>query len=354
MKLLATLTDSLDPGFGRIAAVDLEREDAEIVLEWLPPPSLRTSGKGFLGIAWLGVPGQSDLVACAHGGLCRIDPATWTVTGVLSQPCMNDLHHAAVHDGRLLVANTGLDRIDVFETSGRFVGGWDLSPGWMTAERLRGCNPSRPGWAGALQRGWQLESTALENEPFTGDLEQRASSSLPFPTRKTRHFVHPNHVTMLEGRPLVTRFLDRSIQDLADWSLAIPETPGHPHDGELHGDCFWITCTSGLIVGYAIEKGRLTSREVKRIDIPQHIGRSGWCRGLIVTDQLIVVSLTTVQYMPPFGWSDPDLSKTETSILAIDPRTLKLVARVDFQRFGQLPKVFGLVEFPSTAEKAAV
>jgi len=347
VKLLTTISDTLDPGFGRIAAVDLERETAEIVLEWVPPPSLRTSGKGFLGLAWLGAPGRSDLIACAHAGLCRIDPATWTVSGVLHQPCMNDLHHVAVHDGRLLVTNTGLDRIDVFETSGQFVGGWDLSPAWIAAERLSGCNPSRGSWAGALQRGWKLNSNALEDERFPPNLEQSASPSLPFPTRKTRHFVHPNHITMLGGRPLVTRFIDRSIQDLADWSFSIPETPGHPHDGELHGDCFWITCTTGLIIGYAIKNGRLTPQEIERIDIPRRIGRSGWCRGLVVTDHLIVVGLTAMQYMPPFGWSDPDFSKTETSILAIDRRTLKLTARVDFQRFGQLPKLFGMVELPT-------
>ena len=154
MKLLATIADSLGPGLGRIAAVDLERETAEIVLEWVPPPSLRASGKGFLGLAWLGIPGQSDLVACGHAALCRIDPVSWTVTGVLHQPCMNDLHHVAVHDGRLLVTNTGLDRVEVFETSGQFVGGWDLSPAFIAAHRLRGCNPSRGGW----ERAWRSET----------------------------------------------------------------------------------------------------------------------------------------------------------------------------------------------------
>jgi hypothetical protein len=347
VKLLATLTDSLAPGFGRIVEVDLDREDARIVLEWLPPPDLRTSGKAFLGIAWLGAPGRSDLIVCANGALCRIDPTTWTVTGVLHQPCMNDLHHVAVHDGHLLVTNTGLDRVDAFDMSGRFVGGWDLSPAWMAAKRLGGCNPSRQDFDDALRPGWDLRSCMLEDEPFPANLEPDASVLLPFPTRKTRHFVHPNHITMLGGRPLVTRFIDRSIQNLADWSLAVAETPGHPHDGEIDGDCFWITCTTGLIVGYAIKNGRLTSREIERIDIPQRLGRSGWCRGLVVTEQLMLVTLTAVHNAPPFGWSDPDLSKTETSILAIDRRTLKLVARVDLQRFGQLPKLFGMVELPT-------
>ena len=76
----------------------------------------------------------------------------------------------------------------------------------------------------------------------------------------------------------------------------------------------------------------------------QRTGHRGWCRGLIVTDQLFVVTLTGVQYMPPFGWTDADFSNTETSVLAIDRRTRKLAARVDFASFGQLPKLFGLVE----------
>jgi hypothetical protein len=347
VKLLATISDTLDPGFCRIVAVDLERETAEVVLEWLPPPGLRTSGKGFTGIAWLGDPGQSELMVCAHAVLCRVDPATWTVTGMLHQPCMNDLHHVSVHDGRLLVSNTGLDRVDVFELSGRFVGGWDLSPAFVSARRLSGHNPSRESWAKALRRGWTLDTSALEDEPFSDEIEQSASPPLPFPTRKTNHFVHPNHIAMLSGRPLVTRFIDRSIQDLADWSFPIAETPGHPHDGEIHSDSFWITCTTGLIVGYAIENGRLTSREVDRIDVRQRSGRIGWCRSLIVTEPFFIVGLTAVQYRPPFGWPYAEFSETETSILAIDRRTLKLAARVDFQRFGQLPKLYGMVEWPT-------
>jgi hypothetical protein len=347
MKLLVTMTDALDPGFGRLVLVDLAREHAEVVLEWLPPPGLRTSGKGFMGMAWHDVPGRSDLLVCSHAALCRVDTAKWAVTGILHQPCMNDLHHVAVHQGRLLVANTGLDRIDVFETTGHFVGGWDLSPAWINAERLYGCNPTRTSWSDALEIGWTLGANSLEHEPFPVALEQFASPSMPFSTRKTRHYVHPNHIAVVGGRPLVSSFVNRSILDLADWSPVIPQTPGHPHDGEIHDHRFWITCTTGLIVAYAIENGRVTSHELERIDITKRTGRSGWCRGLIVTEQLILVSLTAVQYIPPFGWDDRDITKTETSVLAIDRTTLKAVARVDLSSFGQLPKIFGLIELPA-------
>ena len=156
MKLLATISDTLDPGFCRIVAVDLERETAEVVLEWLPPPGLRTSGKGFTGLAWLGGSRQIrsiNLRACRP--VPRRSTQTWTVTGVLHQPCMNDLHHVAVHEGQgSLVTNTGLDRVDAFDMSGRFIGGWELSPAFITAGRIGGHNPSRKSWAKALQRGW--------------------------------------------------------------------------------------------------------------------------------------------------------------------------------------------------------
>jgi hypothetical protein len=346
VKLLATMSDALDPGFGRLVAVDLDAERADVMLEWLPPPSLRTSGKGFTGIAWLGMPGKSDLIVCSHGALCRINPSTWTVNGILHQPCMNDLHHLAVDEGRLLVANTGLDRIDVFELSGRFIGGWDLSPAWIASERFRGCNPSRESWDAALNIEWNVAPKSLEDVPFPGSLEDRAAVTVPFPTRKTRHFVHPSHIAMVGGRPLVNRFIDRSIQDLADWSFAVPETPGHPHDGELDGDRFWITCTTGLIVAYAMENGRVTSHEVEHINIPESTGRSGWCRGLVVNEQVIAVGLTTIQYLPPFGWSGRDFNKTETSILVFDRRTVAMVGRIDLRQFGQLPKIFGMVVLP--------
>jgi hypothetical protein len=44
-----------------VVAVDLDRENAEVALDWLPPPGLRTSGKGFTGIAWLDVPGYQKI-----------------------------------------------------------------------------------------------------------------------------------------------------------------------------------------------------------------------------------------------------------------------------------------------------
>lgn len=342
MKILASLGDFADEGAGRIVEIDLATRGAREVLRWTPPERLRVRGKGFTGMAWSGTSGESPLLVCSHSSVVRVDARTWTVTGVLHDASMNDLHHVAVHDGRILVANTGADRIDTFDLDGRFLGGWDLAPAWVGAARHAGTNPTRDSWKAALAPGWSGASPALVHEPVEGGYYDNTGSEVPFHTRKVRDFVHPNHVAVVEGRVFVTRFQDRAVQDLGDWSLVIPETPGFPHDGVVDGDRFWITCTNGDVVAYAVERGRVTERIVERANVFEQTGHTGWCRGLLVTPALLVVGLTAIEKMPRYRWCDRPFDKTETAVVAIDRKRGDLVAHVPLAEFGARPKLFDL------------
>jgi hypothetical protein len=342
MKVLVSMGDSTDEGLCRVVAVDVASERADTVFSWLPPPRLRTAGKGFLGLAWGGVPGR--LLACAHAAICRIDTTSWTLDGVLHQPCMNDLHDVAVDQrGRLIVANTGSDRIDVFESDGTFVGGWDLAPAWVLAERMRGANPSRASWRRALAPGWDAQPCALADEPFAEEDASAASTERPYSSRKTRDFVHPSHVALVGDRPIVTRFLDRSIQDLGSWTRVVSETPGYPHDGNVFDDRFWITCTNGKVVAYALEGGTITPREVERLDVFDRAGRCGWCRGLAISETLMVVGLSRLRRTANTRWIERAIEDSETSILAFDRSSSRLVARVDLGAFGGFTKIFAVL-----------
>jgi hypothetical protein len=259
---------------------------------------------------------------------------------------MNDLHHVALHAGRLLVANTGADRVDAFDFDGRYVGGWDFAPAAVTAARLRGANPSREAWASALRPGWEHHPAApLADDPTAGydgdDMGRR-----PFHTRKVRDFVHPNHLTVVEGHVLVTRFQDQALQDLTDGAVVVPETPGFPHDGVYTEDRFWITCTNGLVVAYAVEGGRVTATEVERTDVFASTGRTGWCRGLLVTPEHLIVGLTAIDRMPRYRWCDRPFDQTETSVLIVDRATHALVRRIDLRAHGQRAKLFDLMVWP--------
>lgn len=348
MELLVSMGDAADDGLCRLVHVDLATAHARELLTWLPPPGLRMPGKGFMGIAWADET-RTQLLACAHSAVCRIDATAWRLNGVLHQPCMNDLHHMVIDRDRMWLVNTGADRIDAVDLDGRYLGGWVLEPGWISAARFSGANPSRESWLAANRIGWSGTPGSLHDQPLPPPYEDNADPNRPYSVRKIRDFAHPNHIARVHGRPLVTRFHDRAIQDLSDWSFVVPQTPGHPHDGEAWRDEFWITCTHGLLLAYAIENGRVTARQVDRIDTFQSTGRSGWCRGLVVTPEWLIFGLNAIVETDRSRWCDRPFEETETAIVAIDRRTHREVARVDLSGFGTLPKMFGILPLKDVA-----
>jgi len=345
VKILVTLGDFEDEGVCRIVEVDLARGTAAPWLEWTPPAWIRVPAKGFTGFAWRDGRSRVEAYVCAYAALCRIDVARRVVTGILHQPSMNDLHHVAVAGDRLLLANTGADRIEAFDHGGSFLGAWDLAPTSISDARLQGSTPSREDWEAARRGGWDAPPPPLQDSPPSGDYY--GGRGAPFHARRLRDFVHPNHIAIVEGRTYVTRFLDRSVQRLDDWALAIPETPGYPHDGLVDGDRFWISTTHGILVAYEIVHGLVTSREIERVDVFERTGRSGWCRGLLVTPERLVVGLTAIERMPRVRWCDRPFEATETSVLVIDRSSGRLEARVPLRDLGRKPKLFSIVGSPS-------
>ena len=150
-------------GDGALWQVDLSAERAEKVLGWEPPQHLLVPGKGFAG----GCRGpDGSLYVAAHAAVVRIDLCRGRVTGTLHQPCMNDLHHVAVHEDRLYVSNTGLGAVDVLGMNGHFYGSHALLPAWVNTRRMGVEDPPGlahlwPGWDG---RGGRDRMFANPNE----------------------------------------------------------------------------------------------------------------------------------------------------------------------------------------------
>ena len=227
----------------------------------------------------------------------------------------NDLHHIATREGHVWIANTGFDRVDVFTQEGDFLRGYALTEASADA--------SRP----------------TPDDPYFA----REDGSRPLHLRRLADRVHPNHVTFFEGRALVTRFSDRCVQDLTSWEIVIPCTPGYPHDGFVHGDTLWLTCTNGLVLGYQRDaQGGL--RETERLDVFEASGACGWCRGLWVGEDVMLVGLTRITRMPRYRWCERPFEDTSTSVLVIDRRTSRLRTEIALEPFGQHPKLFSILE----------
>lgn len=341
MKILATVGYFDDTGQCELVEVDLARETARSVLRFLPPPSLRVAGKGFTGATWTGAPGRSDLVVCGHNALHRFDGATLMHNGTLHQPDMNDLHGVHRAGDRLYVVNTGLDAVDVFTLDGRYEGGYRCEPSWVLVERWSGRTPSREEHARLLRPGWTGDAPAFAPAADLGGY-YTAGAAVPLHLRKLRDYVHPNHVTTIGAQVLVTRLADRRVVDVAALRVVL-EAPAPPHDGELDGDRFWITCVDGRVVSYAVEGERVTSREIERIDVTAASERYGWCRGLLVTADHIVVGFSAIRTPPRYPWRTEPFERTTTSIVCLEKRTRRVVARVDLAMEGRHSKVFDLL-----------
>ncbi|MCB9779943.1 MAG: hypothetical protein H6742_15370 [Alphaproteobacteria bacterium] len=328
-----------DGGDGVVWLVDLARERARVLLRWSPPPHLHVPARGFAG-ASLGPCGS--LFVAAHAAVVRVDPQAAAVTGVLHQPCMNDLHHVACLDERLYVSNTGLSAVDVLGFDGAFLGSHALLPAWANARRIGGEDPPRhappvqPGWEGQAPEPWP---EALEDDGYHSLDRARA----PFHQLMLRDHLHVNHVTRAGGRLLATCFDDGTLRDLATFGVAA-HLPGHfLHDGAVHDRSLWVTSIDGSLVELdartLVERRRLSTFAT---------GHHGWCRGLFVTDSHLLVGLTEVRRgrLPRHRWADREPEGSETSVLLLDRADGRLLARVDLTDPIRHAKLYSILPIP--------
>lgn len=343
MRVLVTVGYFDASGEGRLVEIDFAQGTQETRLAYAPPEPLRVPEKGFTGASWSGAPGASTLFVCGPSAVYQVEPNAWSVTAIWHQRCMNDLHHVAVADGRVYVVNTGLEAIDVFSLDGFFSGSHALHPGWLSAARQDGFSPAREALPALLDARFPPRDAEVTEAPLDAYYAPHdPAATLPFSRRKVRDYVHPNHVAVLGGQVLVTRLLDRAVDDVTTFRRVIEGTPGLPHDGFIEGDRFWITCVNGLAVAYAIEGGRVTGREVERVDVFA-TGHTGWCRGLAVTREDVIVGLTAIRRMPRYRWCDRPFEETETSVLRIDRATGRLAGRVALDEGARHPKIFSVL-----------
>lgn len=313
MRWWVTLGD-FESDEGRIVELDEHSPCPREVSRYVPSRERSTHGKGLTGATLA----DDGLLVCSFNAVHHVD-AGGALRDVIVRPDFNDLHHVVSAGDRIWVSNTGLDRVDVFDANGTFVGAHGLVPS---------------------DEEHQRRFDALTTGPYYSQ-----SPDLPFHRRRVRDVVHPNHVALVGGRAIVTEFETRRLRRLDDFRVVVEETPGYPHDGQSFDDALWISCTNGLTVAYRVS-GQLPWREVERLDVFSATGRTGWCRGLWVGTSVIVVGLTRITRAPRVKWCDRPFEGTETSVVVLDRATGALVTRWDLSRFGGHPKIFSIVTAP--------
>jgi hypothetical protein len=331
-----------DGGDGVVWLVDFTRGQSEVLVRWAPAPSLRVPTKGFAGGSRAT---DGTLYVAAHASVVRVDVDAGRVTGVLHHPSMNDLHHVAALDGRLYISNTGLGAVDVIEHDGTFIGSHAFLPAWVNTRRMNGADP--PDWDTALRTAWSGDAPSPWTTPQDGDAYYASDrGAAPFHQLKVRDYLHINHVARVGNRTLATCFGDGSLRDLANFKTVWRQEGAFLHDGVAHGDGFWLTAIDGTL----IELDATTFTERKRLsafDAKHH----GWCRGLAVTNEHLVVGLTEVRRarLPRHRWAEHDPDTSETSVLLLDRDDGRLLARVDLTDRARHSKLYSVILLPEGA-----
>lgn len=347
MKALVTGGYFDDSGEAVVWLADFASEEARVLTRWTPPPHLRVAGRGFTGGS---LDDDGTLYVGCHAALARIDTDSGEVTGVLHQPCMNDLHHVLVDAGRLYVANTGLGSIDVFDVDGRFLGSHAALPAWVNRRRMRGEDPTD--FDQVTKVGWDGIAGSFQPRPTVDDgYHEPDRAGLAFHKCRVPDHLHLNHVCRSGRRLLATSFSTGRLFDVHDLETVWHQPDAYLHDGLLRNGQHWLTSIDGKVFAVDAETFVTTST----ISVFDTTGRTGWCRGLAVLDQSLLVGLTEVrpERLPGHRWSEAKPETSETSVLMVDRQSGALLARVDLTDHARHAKIYSVLPFPAPVANPA-
>lgn len=229
-----------------ILQIDPQTGAVQTCLEYQTPPEARAS-QDSSNVFKSGTLDGHTLYACTSTEVLIFDLPNFRQIGYLSLPAFNDLHHVApAADGKLLIANTGLDMVMLCTPQG---------------ETLRE-------WSVAAEDPWSRFSRTMDY--------RKVDSTKP-------HKSHPNFVFEMDGEVWVTRFAQRDAICLTNPEKSIVIGIQAPHDGVVFGDRIYFTTVDGKIV--IADRRSLQVSQV--IDLAQLEARNtllGWCRGLLPLD----------------------------------------------------------------------
>jgi hypothetical protein len=196
------------------------------------------------------------LYVCTQTEVLTLSLPDFAVQNHISLPSFNDLHHVNVNsNGRLLVANTGLDLVQEI------------------------------GSDGTLHRFWPT-TTPCKYDPIPVDVDfRKVLTTKP-------HATHVNHVFHIGDEIWATRFNQKDAISLDDPERKIDIAVGNPHDGYVYGNSVYFTTTNGHLV--IADSDTLEIRN--RIDLNEISGKNralGWCRGVhAIGENLVIVGFS--------------------------------------------------------------
>lgn len=249
---------------GIVLRLDVAARSTETLLEYTSPPEFCPDhDPSFLLKASTLHDGR--LFTCSSTEVLVFELPSMRLERRISHPCFNDLHHVNVGpDGRLYVANTGLDMTVELSPEGEILRQWCVLEG---------------------QDVWHR---------FSPDIDYRKVL-----TTKP-HEAHPNFTFLLNDEVWSTRAKQHDAVCVTSPGRRIPLTDECPvHDGIVTDESIVFTRVDAHAV--FVDRQTLQVRETYNLaEMLPGVRKPGWCRGLSVIDEdRIIVGFTR---MRPTKW----------------------------------------------------
>jgi hypothetical protein len=182
-----------------------------------------------------------------------IDKVTRQLVDAYSQPSFNDLHCCLAYEKGHVVANTGMDCIEVFD------------PEWRQIDRVR----------------------FEEQRDIDGKDWRHVPSTKP-------HRCHINWLFLLDGEVWCTRHANRDAVQIYDHRKRMLIDCGKPHDGIVANGHVVFTTSNGMVLSH--ERNGAHKHEVV-VDLERVLGASkiGWVRGLYSDSDDLFVGTTRLR-----------------------------------------------------------
>jgi len=248
---------------GLIILIDPEAGKADQCVEYVSPPEACASDQDPSVLFKAGTLDGDRLFVCTQTEILVYQVPGFRLENYISLPHFNDIHHVRPsNEGRLLVANTGLDMVLEIALDGFVHSEWDV-----------------------------LGDTPWSR--FTRNVDYRkVVSTQP-------HQAHPNFVFLNDDEIWVTRFEQRDAVCLNKDGRRIPIQHQAPHDGIVFRKKVYFTTVDGHVVKADLGTGQV-ERLVDLNELSPTNDALGWCRGLeVIDDDLVVVGFSRLR---PTQW----------------------------------------------------
>jgi hypothetical protein len=300
---------------GLVVRLDAASGEAEVCHQYVSPPDACAEGEPAI-LFKAGALAGDRLVVCTSTEVLVYEVPGFKLTGYISLPCFNDLHHAyPTPEGTIIVANTGLDMVVEVTLDGRVLNEWDVSG----------------------QQPWQRFSREIDY--------RKVVTTKP-------HLSHPNYIFRIGEEIWVTRFHQKDAISLNRPDRRIAIDIERPHDGVARNGFIYFTTVDGHLV--IANENTLKIEEI--IDLDRISNRDnrllGWCRSVcVIDDRRVWVGFSAIRktkFVEHISWVKHGFNhvRMPTRISLFDIFDKSCLKEIELESVG-LNAVFSIIQEPS-------